>query len=168
MSLYGWLYAAFESIQEGIMFTHENINYTTYTEYVNERAKSKLPDSFFHSLLQEKINKKYELRIFFYNDNYFPMAIFSQNDEQTKVDFRKYNLKIPNRFIPFSLPSIVLQKLKKLMDTLKLSTGSIDLVVDINDVYYFLEVNPVGQFGMVSSPCNYNIEKKLVNTLLRK
>ena len=95
------------------------------------------------------------------------MAIFSQNDEQTKVDFRKYNLKIPNRFIPFSLPSIVLQKLKKLMDTLKLSTGSIDLVVDINDVYYFLEVNPVGQFGMVSSPCNYNIEKKLVNTLLR-
>ena len=53
------------------------------------------------------------------------------------------------------------------MDTLKLSTGSIDLVVDINDVYYFLEVNPVGQFGMVSSPCNYNIEKKLVNTLLR-
>jgi hypothetical protein len=56
--------------------THENINYTTYTEYVNERAKSKLPDSFFHSLLQEKINKKYELRIFFYNDNYFPMAIF--------------------------------------------------------------------------------------------
>jgi hypothetical protein len=70
-----------KSIQEGIMFTHENINYTTYTEYVNERAKSKLPDSFFHSLLQEKINKKYELRIFFYNDNYFPMAIFSQNDE---------------------------------------------------------------------------------------
>ena len=30
-----------------------------------------------------------------------------------------------------------------------------------NDDFIFLEVNPVGQFGMTSSPCNYSLEKKI-------
>ena len=29
----------------------------------------------------------------------------------------------------------------------------------------FLEINPVGQFGMVSSPCNYYLEKKVASKL---
>jgi hypothetical protein len=32
----------------------------------------------------------------------------------------------------------------------------------------FLEVNPVGQFGMVSRPCNYQLERKVAELLLRK
>jgi hypothetical protein len=32
----------------------------------------------------------------------------------------------------------------------------------------FLEVNPVGQFGMVSAPCNYHLEKKVAELLIRK
>jgi hypothetical protein len=32
--------------------------------------------------------------------------------------------------------------------------------------YVFLEVNPIGQFGMVSAPCNYNLEKKIAQYLI--
>ena len=30
----------------------------------------------------------------------------------------------------------------------------------------FLEVNPVGQFGMVSLPCNYQLEKRIAQYLI--
>lgn len=32
--------------------------------------------------------------------------------------------------------------------------------------FYFLEINPVGQFGMVSGPCNYKIEKLIAKYII--
>ena len=49
---------------------------------------------------------------------------------------------------------------------IKLKNGSIDIIRGVDNNYYFLEVNPVGQFGMVSNPCNYNIEEKFALKLI--
>lgn len=87
------------------------------------------------------------------------MAILSQSDEKTKIDFRKYNEEKPNRNVPFKLPDDIDQKIKQLFKYLDLNTGSVDLIVDHQENFYFLEINPVGQFGMVSYPCNYFLEK---------
>ena len=54
------------------------------------------------------------------------------------------------------------------MHDLKLKNGSIDIIKGIDNEYYFLEVNPVGQFGMVSKPCNYNIENFISKKLNEK
>lgn len=94
------------------------------------------------------------------------MAIFSQSNSKTCIDFRKYDAKLPNRYIPYKLPDEIECALKKVMDCLKLNTGSIDLMVDENNKYYFLEINPVGQFGMVSEPCNYLLEKRIAEFLV--
>src|SRR5688500_5360277 len=94
------------------------------------------------------------------------MAIFSQSDEQTKTDFRKYNEKKPNRYVPFKLPDEIDQKIKLLFKKIDLNTGSVDLIVDKDDNYFFLEINPVGQFGMVSDPCNYFLEKNVALKLI--
>lgn len=51
------------------------------------------------------------------------------------------------------------------MNKINLNCGSIDILVDNNLNYFFLEVNPVGQFGMVSFPCNYNLENHIANYL---
>jgi D-alanine-D-alanine ligase-like ATP-grasp enzyme len=51
------------------------------------------------------------------------------------------------------------------MNKLDLNCGSIDMIVTPKNEYVFLEVNPVGQFGMVSYPCNYNLEKKIAEYL---
>lgn len=140
-------------------------NFFTSTQIVSDDKVNAISDTFFPSLIQTNIDKKYELRIFFINNDYYAMAIFSQADEQTKVDFRNYNLSKPNRNVPFKLPFEILNKLKSLMKTMNLNTGSIDMIVDKNNDYYFLEVNPVGQFGMVSYPCNYHLEKKIAQYL---
>ncbi len=34
--------------------------------------------------------------------------------------------------------------------------------------YVFLEINPEGQFGMVSHPCNYYLERELALTFINK
>ncbi|WP_420574990.1 grasp-with-spasm system ATP-grasp peptide maturase [Kordia sp.] len=137
----------------------------TYTESVVPEDIPKESSRIFPSLIQEELDKAFELRIFYLDGDFYSMAIFSQLDPQTKTDFRNYNLKNPNRTTPFKLPEAISTKLNCLMRKLELNTGSIDMVVTKDNRYVFLEVNPVGQFGMVSEPCNYNLEQKIATYL---
>ena len=137
-----------------------------YTKEVTDKDIKKMQKTFFPSLFQKKIDKQFEIRTFFIEDEYYSMAIFSQNDDKTKTDFRNYNLDKPNRCVPFNLPPDILNKLKKLMKIIDLNTGSIDLIVcEKTSLIYFLEVNPVGQLGMVSMNCNYYLEEKIALNL---
>ena len=122
-------------------------------------------EHFFPSLIQEYIEKEFELRIFYLNGDFYTMAIFSQRDEQTKFDFRNYNRAKPNRNVPFTLPGIIKEKLNSFMHALQLNTGSIDMIYSKTGEFVFLEVNPVGQFGWVSENCNYYIERKIAHYL---
>ncbi|MNQ59911.1 hypothetical protein D3C85_741740 [compost metagenome] len=97
----------------------------------------------------------------------YSMAIFSQNNEKTKLDFRNYDKENPNRLVPYKLPEIVENRICDFMDAIGLNTGSLDIIKSvINGEYYFLEVNPFGQFGMTSAPCNYNLHKEVANFLI--
>lgn len=136
-----------------------------YTRMINENDFKEFPDNIFPIFLQEKIEKKIEIRAFYLNDAFYSMAIFSQSSSKTNVDFRKYDRVKPNRRVPFKLPVRIEENLKELMIKLDLNSGSVDLILTPNNDYYFLEVNPVGQFGMVSYPCNYFLEDKIANYL---
>ena len=94
------------------------------------------------------------------------MAIFSQQNGKTKIDFRNYDNKMPNRNVPYNLSQNVELKLIKFMNRIGLNSGSIDLILTPDDEYIFLEVNPVGQFGMVSYPCNYFLEREIAAILI--
>lgn len=139
--------------------------FMNYTAVVTKEFVDTLPETFFPSLFQEKIEKKYEIRAFYLMGIIYAMAIFSQSSEQTKVDFRQYDFSNSNRMVPFELPLSVQAKINDLMERLNLKHGSIDLIKSVDDEYVFLEVNPVGQFGMVSHPCNYYLEEKVAQTL---
>ncbi|MXV13901.1 grasp-with-spasm system ATP-grasp peptide maturase [Hufsiella ginkgonis] len=136
-----------------------------YTNVLTDENVNSLGDHFPLSLFQQRIIKKYELRIFYLDGEFYSMAIFSQSDEQTMVDFRKYNHRKPNRTVPYSLPPDIQDKLRQLMKQLDLNIGSIDMAVTPENEYVFFEVNPVGQFGMTSFPCNYYLEKKIAQYL---
>jgi ATP-GRASP peptide maturase of grasp-with-spasm system len=125
----------------------------------------KVNQNFSNTFFQKYIDKKYEIRSFFLDNKFYSMAIFSQQNEKTKIDFRNYDYENPNRCIPYKLPKYFENKLLKLMQCLMLKSGSIDIVVSKNNEYYFLEVNPVGQFQWLSYHCNYYIEKKIAEKL---
>ncbi|WP_425656638.1 grasp-with-spasm system ATP-grasp peptide maturase [Tenacibaculum ascidiaceicola] len=137
----------------------------TYTTSINTEKADLFDDTFGISLFQENIKKTLEIRSYFLDGEFYSMAIFSQLDEQTKTDFRCYNNQKPNRTIPFNLPSDIEIKLKALAEKLNLTSCSFDLIYTPSKQYVFLEVNPIGQFGMVSYPCNYYLEEKIAYKL---
>jgi glutathione synthase/RimK-type ligase-like ATP-grasp enzyme len=136
---------------------------------------SSVPDEFlvngawqgtFPSLFQEKLRKKYEVRIFYLDGEFYSMAMFTQNNVMTQTDFRKYSYARPARTVPYRLQPRIEDRLRSLMKALRLDTGSIDMVRTVDGRDVFLEVNPVGQFGMISEPCNYFLEEKVARALV--
>ncbi|MEZ7509938.1 MULTISPECIES: grasp-with-spasm system ATP-grasp peptide maturase [unclassified Cloacibacterium] len=151
----------------GIFYENQNIC-ATYTTRIDDKNINLIDDFFYPSLFQQEIDKKFELRIFYYKGEIYPMAIISNNNEQTSVDFRRYDFEKPNRNFPFKLTGEEERQITNLMNDLELDTGSLDIIYTPENALYFLEVNPLGQFGMVSSPCNYYIEKKIAESLINE
>lgn len=155
-----------KAISDGTAFYLNDRRYLIFTEAVGSEEIAALPPTFFPTLAQEFLEKEYELRVFYLAGVCYTMVIFSQRDPQTAVDFRRYNLDRPNRCAPYRLQPEMEQRIRALMEDLELTTGSLDLVKTVDGRMVFLEVNPVGQFGMVSKPCNYRIEKAIAEHLL--
>lgn len=142
--------------------------FKSMTVEIEEEDILDLPVHFYPGLFQQLIEKRYEIRIFYLDGQCYAMAIFSQLDAQTRVDFRNYNMEKPNRNVPYRLPEELEQKIDLLMRRLGLNNGSLDFIRALDGRYIFLEVNPVGQFGMTSYPCNYYLEKKVADYLVRR
>lgn len=144
----------------------EGFSHMAYTSMVNREDIDALPEQFVPTFFQCAISKAYEIRAFYLNGKFYAMAIFSQNNSNTSVDFRNYDREKPNRVAPFIFEKTYELKLKKMLDAYGLNCASFDVIYAGDDAkYYFLDLNPVGQFGMVSAPCNYNLEKEIAMAL---
>lgn len=152
-------------IGNGPFIIEDNVLYSTYSELFSKSDIEQLPDTFHPTLFLEYVDKKYEVRIFYLNGAFFSMAILSQADTQTSIDFRKYNVGNPNRNVPYTLPSSVCEKIDRLMKKIGLETGSIDMIVTKEDEFVFLEINPIGQFLNVSHHCGYGLEMRIAKYL---
>lgn len=155
-----------KAIQNVVAFIYDDKPHINYTSEVSYEDILEFPDIFYTSLFQQKLEKLFEIRSFYLDGEIYSMAIFSQLDMQTSIDFRNYNLTKPNRTVPFKLPAHVESKLIQLMSILGQKTGSIDIIVTDEKEFVFLEVNPVGQYGMVSYPCNYELNMKMAEYLV--
>ncbi|MFN8229840.1 MAG: grasp-with-spasm system ATP-grasp peptide maturase [Bacteroidia bacterium] len=154
-----------KTILPGVSFQRKDYVHTSNTEIFNKQDLKNLNNNFHPTFFQKYIQKKYEIRSFYFQNNFYSIAIFSQFNRNTKVDYRNYTNKTPNRSIVFKLPSKIENKLKMLIFELKLDYCSIDLIYSIENEFYFLEINPIGQFGNVSYSGNYYIEKLIANEL---
>lgn len=154
-----------KAISNGIYDFLGHDAYYTYTEAHNKADFANKDIKLFPSLVMSLVEKSFEIRSFYLDGEFYSMAIFSQMNKQTSVDFRKYSSELPNKNEPFKLPDEIEKKLDKLYRRLNLNTGSADFMVDKEGNYVFLEINPVGQFQMTSLPCNYNLEQKIANYL---
>ena len=141
--------------------THTSVG----TFVVSELMINNLTNNFFPVFVQDKVEKEFEIRVFCYQDKMFSMAIFSQKDQKTAVDYRNYNDEKPNRCVPIKLPNHIEKKLLQLQLDLNINTCSIDIIYNQLGEYVFLEINPMGQLDWVSKNCNYYIEKQIAESL---
>lgn len=140
-------------------------NYYSYTYMLSKNNIEHLPDYFTPTFFQKGIDKKYEIRTFYLEGDFYSMAIFSQNNKQTKVDFRHYDWDNPNRTMSFQLPKWYEIKIHKMLTHFKVNCASLDTLISKTNEYFMIDINPIGQFGMTSIPCNYQLEKKIAHYL---
>jgi ATP-GRASP peptide maturase of grasp-with-spasm system len=157
------------SIIKSIGFNEINFSDQILMQQKTElKNKDSLVKTFFPTLFQNNIEKLFEIRSFYLDEEFYSIAIFSQSDKKTELDFRNYNRERPNRTPPYNLPVEIKKKLIKLMNKLDMKSGSIDLIFTKESKYVFLEVNPIGQFMQVSIPGNFCLEKKIAMFLSSK
>jgi ATP-GRASP peptide maturase of grasp-with-spasm system len=141
--------------------------YSMFTALVSLEEVEGFSAEFFPSLIQRKVEKDLDLRLFYLDGDCYTMAIFSQRSPMTKLDFRELDWMRPPRSVPYELPQEVVAGVRCFMTAIGLNCGSIDMVKGLDGCYYFLEVNSTGQFGMTSSPCNYSLFEKVAEYLIR-
>ncbi|MDR1756218.1 MAG: hypothetical protein LBR65_04560 [Culturomica sp.] len=139
--------------------------YKTYTSILNAEKIRKLPDSFFPSLFQQYIDKKFEIRVIYIGGKIYSCALLASNNI---VDVRQSNQQTPIRILPYKIPENIELQIRAFMSITNLQLGSIDLIYNQQDEYYFLEINPSGQFLGYSTECNYCVEKEVANYLIQR
>ncbi len=154
-----------KTILPSYTFEKEGYNYFSYTELISQLDIKRLDTNFHPTFFQRLIPKKIDIRVFYLDNEFYSIAIISQNNSNTTIDSRNYDRKLPNRQIPFLLPKSLKNKLQNLISDINLKYCSIDLIYGTDKQFYFLEINPIGQFGNVSYFGNYHLEKKMAEIL---
>lgn len=140
----------------------ENGDYHIFTNIISESDLSKIETSFeFPSIYQEFIEKDYDIRVTVVGNDIFSAVVKSQQNDITKIDWRRERIKFEKYELPIELKNLCLEIVK----SLGLNFGAIDLVKSIDGNYYFLEINPNGQWGWIEYDTDLQISDSIINWL---
>lgn len=142
---------------ERIIFT----NRLGRLDYSDSEALSLVP-----IIIQREIIKKFDIRVTVVGKEVFAAAIFSQENVETTVDWRKGS-RTDLKHEPIELPVELKSKCIELVESLNLRFGAIDLVCDKNDQFWFLEINPNGQWAWIENQTKLPIASAIADELLR-
>lgn len=113
-------------------------------------------------IIQEFLQNKMDIRATVIGNKIFAAAI-TNNGDKIIGDWRKEK-KEELCYTPISLPTSVQSQIFALMKYLGLSFGGVDLAI-VDDTYYFIEVNPTGEWGWLRLSANLPIDKTIVDLL---
>lgn len=114
-------------------------------------------------IIQEALDPKIDCRITYIDGKMFPVQILLGADGlHGDWRYKKEGLIYKS----FDLPENIKTNLKLLMQSLNLKFGGIDLAIYKNR-YYFIEVNPIGEWGWLETVANLEISNEICNRLMR-
>lgn len=113
------------------------------------------------SIYQRNIPKAYKVRVTVVGREVFAAAVDSQATAATRQDWRRERLP----FRTYALPTIIADQFVALVQALQLRFGAIDLIKSTDGQYYFLEINPNGQWAWVELDCGLPISRALIAEL---
>lgn len=146
------------------LFYNENQELFTYSSIISgkELKLANIKDA--PIILQECLENKLDLRVTVIGDKLFPVSI-TCSGSGIVGDWRK-NKKDTLTYNCFDLPDEIRTKILMLMKKLNLSFGGVDLILK-EDKYYFIEVNPTGEWGWLESANFMPISSEIVNALIK-
>lgn len=114
-------------------------------------------------LFQRNIHKKADVRVTVVGAKVFATAIHSQKTVETRIDWR--HGETPLEHTTIELPDNIQSKCVELTRYLGLRFGAIDLILDKQGKFIFLEINPNGQWAWIEKRTGYPISSEIVNLL---
>jgi len=138
----------------------EKIAYTSKLEHQPDKTQIAVCPTY----IQHHVIKQCDIRVTAVGRKLFATAIMSQENEETKIDWR-YGEHIL-RYEEMKLPDVIADKCRMLMDRLDLRFGAIDFIQDNDGKYWFLEINPNGQWAWIECRTNYKISYEIAELLI--
>jgi len=137
------------------------IFYTSILEKQDQDVIEK--SSFFPLLLQRYIPKKREYRITVIGKNVVPVEVIAK-DDQAMVDWRVENGSKAT-FKLVSLSDTIIQMSRSIVAELGVRFASMDVIESNDGDFYFLDLNPNGQWAWLDQTINTNIAGQLSRLL---
>ena len=117
-------------------------------------------------IIQDEIQKDYDIRATVIGDRVFAAAIHSQEHRQTEVDWRVWDFEhLDLRHAVIELPSHIELLCRRITAYFGLRYSAIDLVRDRQGEHYFLEMNPNGQWAWIEQTTGHPIRDALIDCL---
>lgn len=115
--------------------------------------------------LQEYIEKDYEVRYTVVDGNHYVCKIESQKSNIANTDWRRYDL--PNTPHSKIAPPIEIQdKINQFMSSFNLKYGAFDFIVTSDNIWFFLELNSMGQYLWIEDLSGLPISKGIADWLI--
>jgi hypothetical protein len=149
--------ALITGVQESVIFTNRLNKFTDS----DDSALALAP-----IIIQEEIIKKYDVRVTVVGKEIFPVAIFSQINKETEVDWRN-GARTDLKHSKITLPVNLERKCFQLVEKLNLKYGAIDFICDIDDKFWFLEINPNGQWAWIENLTGSTITDSIIHELTK-
>lgn len=144
-------------------------NQFVYTSRVTQEHLNQLDGLRYSPMVfQTEIPKAYELRVTYVAGECFCGKVVTHSaSDKTQVDWRQAQ---PGecQWEKHTLPSREKDAIHKMMRSLDLDYGAIDLIVTPDNDIVFLEVNPCGEWGMLQKTLNLPIAEAIANALIAK
>jgi glutathione synthase/RimK-type ligase-like ATP-grasp enzyme len=117
-------------------------------------------------IFQREIPKRCDVRVTVVGEQTFAAEINSQTNIETEVDWRRGDhIDLSHTIHP--LPSAIQKKCVMITHAFNLRFSAIDLVLDPSGNYWFLELNPNGQWAWIEARTGLPISEAITNELVR-
>ncbi len=151
-------YIAIKSIDTAIVSKGDEEGFV-YTEIYkrDELIKERYTSPFFN---QQGLVPKLDIRVTVVENNVVPIKITS--DTEIAEDWRRYKNELI--YSVFELPQNIKKFCVDFVKGLNLNFGAIDLIFHNNE-YYFIEINPTGEWSWLQQNTGFRFDELIVNSL---
>ncbi|WP_284465038.1 MvdC/MvdD family ATP grasp protein [Chryseobacterium sp.] len=113
-------------------------------------------------IFQPYIDKEYELRIMYVDGVFFTGKINNSSNADWRISNENYF------WSAYELPENIKINLTSMMKEMGLYMGAIDVIKGKDGEYYFLEVNPQGEWGMLQKELGFSIAERIADNLIKR
>jgi len=150
-------------------FAVDEAQYACFTNVLSAADVEKFQNedlAYAPAIFQQRINKVQELRVTVIGEEVFACEIQTKPETPEHIDWRIESVEdLPHKIV--ELPQEVSARLKKMLSIMKLNFGAFDLIKDETGTYYFIEVNPNGQYFWIELITGAPLTEAMVSLIIR-